>query len=81
MYKRQVDQLAKLAAEYAVLLAKGQQITGDNVAVISNENYTVPYVKLEPVSVTEDNIDDIIIADGFHLKEDVYLNVPAKMPK
>ena len=25
--------------------------------------------------------DDIIINSGFHLKEDVYLNVPSKMPE
>ena len=41
----------------------------------------VPYLKIEPVSVTEENIDDVIIKSGFHLKEDVYLNVPSKMPE
>ena len=27
-------------------------------------------------SCDADNIDDVIIASGFHSKEDVYLNVP-----
>jgi len=30
--------------------------------------------------VTRNNIDEVIIKSGFHLKEDVYLNVPDEMP-
>lgn len=69
-----VDQLAKKAAEYAVHLAKG------NVIVTSNSffdgAFEVPYEKLEPTAVTKENIDEVIIESGFHLKEDVYLNMP-----
>lgn len=75
-----VEKLAQRAAECAVALAKEEEITGDDVSVIDNGGYQVPYVGLQPVSVTEENINEIIINSGFHLKEDVYLNVPDKMP-
>lgn len=75
-----VEKLAKRAAECAVALAKGEEITGDDVVMLENGQYQVPYVGLEPVSVTEENINEVIINSGFHLKEDVYLNVPDKMP-
>ena len=48
--------------------------------MLENGAYQVPYVGLEPISVTEENMNEIIINSGFHLKEDVYLNVPDKMP-
>ncbi len=76
-----VEKLAQRAAECAVALAKGEEIAGDDVTEIANGNYYVPYVGLEPISVTEDNINEVIINNGFHLKEDVYLNVPEKMPQ
>lgn len=76
-----VEKLAQRAAECAVALAKEEEIKGDDVSIIENGNYQVPYVGLQPVSVTESNINDVIINSGFHLKEDVYLNVPDKMPE
>ena len=70
-----VEKLATRAAEEAVALAKGQDVTGDDVTLITNGDYEVPYIGLEPISVTKDNMDEVIIGSGFHLKEDVYLNV------
>ena len=75
-----VEKLAKRAAECAVALAKGEEITGSDVTMINNGNYQIPYVGLEPISVTKENINEVIINSGFHLKEDVYLNVPDEMP-
>ncbi len=75
-----VEKLAQRAAECAVMLAKGEEITGSDVSVITNGEYQIPYVNLEPISVTEENINEVIIGSGFHLKEDVYLNVPGKIP-
>lgn len=75
-----VERLAQRAAECAVALAQGEEITGSDVTMLDNGNYLVPYVGLEPISVTKENINDVIINSGFHLKEDVYLNVPDKMP-
>lgn len=75
-----VEKLAKRAAEYAVALARGEEIIGEGVVMLENGVHQVPYVGLEPISVTEENINEVIINSGFHLKEDVYLNVPDKMP-
>lgn len=75
-----VEKLAQRAAEYAVALAQGSELTGEDVTMIYNGDFLVPYVGLEPVSVTRENINDVIINSGFHLKEDVYLNVPDQMP-
>jgi D-xylose transport system substrate-binding protein len=44
--------------------------------LINDNKYEVPYIKLEPIAVTAQNMDEVIIDSGFHLKEDVYLNVP-----
>ncbi len=73
-----VEKLAQAAAEYAILLAEGGTVEGDT---INDGTYDIPYVVLQPVSVDKDNINEVIINSGFHLKEDVYLNVPSKMPE
>jgi D-xylose transport system substrate-binding protein len=69
-----VEKLAKSAAEYAVMLAKSEDISITDT--INDNKYDVPYVKLEPIAVTAENMDEVIIDSGFHLREDVYLNVP-----
>ena len=74
-----VEKLARKAAECAVLLAEGKPLPEETVT-IENGAYEVPYIGLEPISVDQNNINDVIIGSGFHLKEDVYLNVPSKMP-
>ena len=57
-----VEKLAKLAAEYAVKLAKGEDI---GVDVLFNDG----------TAVDQYNLDEIIIDSGFHMKEDVYMNI------
>ncbi len=76
-----VEKLAQRAAECAVLLALGEELSGNDLSTVNDGSYEVPYVGLEPISVTESNINEMIINSGFHLKEDVYLNVPDKMPQ
>ena len=76
-----VEKLAQRAAECAVQLARGEEIEGADVSMLPNGSFEVPYIGLEPISVNEDNINEVIIGSGFHLKEDVYLNVPGKMPQ
>jgi len=68
-----VDKLAKEAAEYAIKLASGEAL--ENTSTINDGTYNVPYIALEPIAVKKDNIGAVIIDSGFHLKEDVYLNV------
>ncbi len=68
-----VEKLAKLAAEYAVKLAKGEDI---GVSTLFNDGtYDICYVAIEPVAVDQDNLDEVIIDSGFHQREDVYMNV------
>lgn len=76
-----VERLATRAAEAAVALAKNEEIAGEDVTLIDSGTYRIPYIGLEPISVNRDNIDEVIIGSGFHLKEDVYLNVPGQMPE
>ena len=75
-----VEKLAQRAAECAVLLAKGEKIEGEDVSTIDDGSYLITCVGLEPVSVNAENMNEVIIGSGFHLKEDVYLNAPEKMP-
>lgn len=69
---KQVTRLAELAACYAVLLAKQQHPTG--VQTMFDGTYDVPYIGLSPIAITDTNMD-LVIQDGFHLKEDIYLNI------
>ncbi|MDD2959002.1 MAG: substrate-binding domain-containing protein [Lachnospiraceae bacterium] len=75
-----VEELAKKAARLAVELGQGQDITGEGAQLrvkntINDGENDIPYFSIEPVAVTADNMDSVIIDSGFHLKEDVYLNV------
>ncbi|KGA96726.1 ribose ABC transporter substrate-binding protein [Alkalihalobacillus alcalophilus ATCC 27647 = CGMCC 1.3604] len=65
--------LATEAAELAVMLAKGENI--EAVRKINNGKIEIPSILLNPISVDKQNIDQTIIADGFHSKEDIYINV------
>ena len=68
-----VEKLASLAAECAVKLAKGNSL-GDYDYFNDGTN-DIPYIAIEPVAVTKENIDDVIIDSGFHTHDDVYMNV------
>ena len=60
---------------YAIKMAKGEDLGTEET--VSDGTYDVPAVVLEPVAVNKDNMDEVIIDSGYHLREDVYLNVPA----
>lgn len=64
--------LADKAAELAVKLAKGESPGADRK--VNNGKIEVPSVLLPPIAVDKNNIDETIIADGFHSREDVYKN-------
>ena len=73
-----IEKLAQKAATAAVDLALGKEIEGEDISDYDDGSQMVPYLKIQPISVTARNMDDVIINSGFHLKEDVYLNVPSK---
>ncbi len=70
-----IEKLAARAAKAAVDMAEGNGFSYD-LYVTTEGGKSFPYIKLEPVAVTEENMQQAIIDEGFHLKEEVYLNRP-----
>ena len=78
---KSVDDEARAAAMLAVALGNGEDITAEDAPLrvdqtINDGSTEVPYYCIEPIAVTADNMDSVIIDSGFHRREDVYLNVP-----
>jgi D-xylose transport system substrate-binding protein len=77
-----VRRLAAVAAELAVRLARGEKAEdavramGHEVQYLDNGAREIPSVFLEPVAVTAENMAEVVVADGWHSREDVYANVP-----
>lgn len=69
-----VEKLAARAAQETVKLVRTGKTESERFTAADGAE--VPYIRLEPVGVTADNMKEIIIDGGFHLKEDVYLNRP-----
>ncbi len=65
-----IRELARKAAELSVALAEGERVEVDSN--INNGKIEVPSVLLSPIEVHKDNIEETIIADGFHSREEVY---------
>ena len=77
---KSVDKEASVAAKLAVALAKGEDITDPDSQIpvtqtMNDGGEDIPYYALEPVAVTKENLDEVIIDGGFHQREDVYLNI------
>lgn len=70
-----VNELAKEAAQYAFALGRGERLEVKDS--FFDGEYDIPYKELDPIAVTKENMDEVIIKGGFHVKEDVYLNMPA----
>jgi len=76
-----INALAKQAAQHTIDLVQGKpirvnQVEEDkNYMVIDDGTYQVPFVCLEPIDVTRENIDEVIIDSQFHFREEVYLHV------
>ena len=68
-----VENLAKSAAEYAVALARGEELK--TATKFNDGTYDIPFIKLQPVAVNKENMDETIINGGYHLREDVYINI------
>ena len=75
---KSVETLAQKAAEWSVALIKNEEIkeTSDEIYVttIDAEGTSITAYYIDPVAVTRDNLDEVIIDSGFHRQEDVYLN-------
>lgn len=72
-----VELLARKAAEDTIALVEQGSVATDTR--MDNGSTEVPAVLLEPVAVTAENMDEIIIDSGFHQHDEVYANAsPAK---
>lgn len=69
-----ISVLAKGAAEYAVKMAKGEDI--GECGKFSDGTYEINYVVYDPILVTKEDIMNTVIKDGFYTMEQVYANVP-----
>jgi D-xylose transport system substrate-binding protein len=71
-----VEQLAKRATEVAVAMAKGKPVIASSST--NNGKIDVPSIFHDVVTVTRENIDQTVIADGFQTRELVYKSAPAE---
>lgn len=65
--------LATTAAKYAVLLALHQPL--GVTETINDGSFDVPFVKLQPVAVYQDNMKETVVRDGFHRADEIYRNM------
>lgn len=71
---------AKLAAEAAVALAKGEPVKSAVSFTVGNK--AIPAILLPPVVVTKDNVKETVIKDGFQNLETIQKSLPKeKWPK
>lgn len=69
-----IESLAQIAAKAAVDLAEGKEAPANDT--FNDGKHTVPYYRIMPVMVDNNNMNEIIIDNGFHAKKDVYRNIP-----
>jgi D-xylose transport system substrate-binding protein len=62
--------LTRLAARNAVTLAKGEKI--DSSSVVNNGKKDVAAMVFDPILVDKENLDGVVIADGFLKRDEVY---------
>lgn len=65
-----IKSIAEMAVDLAIQLVKGQSI--EAAESIDNGSGQIPFIKLDVIKVTKENMEETVIADGFHKKEDVY---------
>lgn len=62
--------LARMAANNAVRLAKGDGV--DAGATVNNGKKDVPARLLDPIPIDKQNLDGLLINDGYHTREQIY---------
>ena len=65
-----IKTLAYEAARAAIKMAQGETISTNRK--MNNGKLEIPSLLLAPIGVDKNNIDDTIIADGFHQRDEVY---------
>ena len=69
-----IKPLSTRAAEAAVALARGEQLTTNGT--VNNGLRDVPSILLEPVVVDKTNMVETVVKDGFQKMEDIYRFIP-----
>jgi len=67
-----IRHLANAGAELAVKMGRGKPVIARGM--VNNGKVEVPAVLLDVVTVTKENLEATVIADGFHPREEVYRN-------
>jgi len=67
---KQIQPLAFGAVDAAMKLANGEKI--DAPETINNGKIDVPSILLDPIVVDKANVDQTVIADGYHSRADIY---------
>jgi D-xylose transport system substrate-binding protein len=62
---------ASRATEAALLLLKGEEIQGIT-DMIDNGAGRIPSILLRPIKVDAENLEEVVVKDGFHRKEDIF---------
>lgn len=62
---------AAAAAAAAIALLRGEDVSSLTNDTISNGQSEIPYIKLEPIAVTAENIAETVIADGFRTWDEI----------
>lgn len=70
---KQVENLARKAAESLRAMLDGEEIVPD--CMMDNGFGQTPSILMDPVAVTRENVDQVIVEGGFHTREDVYANI------
>ncbi|MBP3953299.1 sugar ABC transporter substrate-binding protein [Bacillus suaedae] len=66
-----IKELTMIAAELAIALAREEEI--GRFMNVNNGKMEVPSILLKPIIVDQSNVDETIIADEFHTREEIYL--------
>lgn len=67
---KQIKPLAFGAVDAAIKLARKEPV--ETTETINNGKIDVPAILLEPVAVDKANVDQTIIQDGYHTREEIY---------
>lgn len=70
-----VEKLARTAAEYTIRLVQGEDL---GLETRDNSWGPVSAQLIQPVKVTAENMKEVIVDGGFHLEDEVYLNVDGR---
>lgn len=68
-----ISALVDAAVQICIQLANSEAVP--TARTIDNNYKKVPYLPIEVIDVTINNIDEVIINGGFHLKEEVYNDI------